>query len=169
MSSYWENYPICVSTRPDLTIDFTISEMFNKGLENVYTNPKDSKALWLSYIYYLLRQLSSVSSENEKLRESSIEEIRTVFNMASENLVKCNQKNIQLLKKMSQYSRFLIIFFSDFGAEGDPECDILQLWARFEAETAKDLESYRKLWTNILDFGYKTSIVYWTKYINMEW
>ncbi|KAK7595131.1 hypothetical protein V9T40_001564 [Parthenolecanium corni] len=122
-----------------------ITEMLNKALPALMSSESGPRSVWLSYIYYLRRQLSTIPKEESEKRTKGIDEIREVVNMAFQHLNKY------------------------YGSGGDPECLLLLWWARFEAETCHDLERFRLIWTDIMNSGFSESSTYWLRYIQMEW
>ncbi|XKL64324.1 hypothetical protein PGB90_004410 [Kerria lacca] len=139
---FWSHYMILMERSNKSKTD--IKELLEKALQT-FAEAKGIKSVWLSYIYYLKRQLSLISSDSGDQWENAIKEIRDIIYMAYNNLC------------------------SYYGLDGDYECELLLWWARFEAETTKDLERFRKIWTDILNTGHNKSSYYWLKYINMEW
>lgn len=56
----------------------------------------------------------------------------------------------------------------DFGLNGDPNCVILQYWARVEAMYADNMPKARALWSDILSQGHSETASYWLEYITLE-
>lgn len=50
----------------------------------------------------------------------------------------------------------------------DPECEIMQFWARIEANYGKNMEKSRNLWNNIISICNCESSDLWLEYIHME-
>nr|XP_033338957.1 squamous cell carcinoma antigen recognized by T-cells 3-like [Megalopta genalis] len=125
------------------------SEKWNKPvievqtiLENALTTaltPDDYRDLWMTYLEYLRRRVDQSSDEQKQL-----EVLCNTFNRACEHLAK------------------------SFGLEGDPNCVILQYWARTEAIHANNMEKARSLWADILSQGHSGTASYWMEYISLE-
>ena len=98
--------------------------------------------VWITFIEYLRRRIDHEKSTVEE--EKQIEIIRSTFNRACEHLANL------------------------FGLDGDPQCVILQYWARTEAIHANDMEKARKLWTDILSQGHSAYAASWLEYIALE-
>jgi hypothetical protein len=62
----------------------------------------------------------------------------------------------------------LVFNISDFGLQGDPCCDILQYWARIEVAYCKNVEEFRRLWSDILSQGHDKTAAMWLEYIQWE-
>lgn len=62
----------------------------------------------------------------------------------------------------------LVFNISDFGLQGDPGCEILQYWARIEAAYCKNVEEFRRLWSDILSQGHDKTAAMWLEYIQWE-
>lgn len=142
------------------------AEFFNKALQNAFSSAADYRAVWFAYIYYLRRQLDTISTEDQRW-ESSVKEIRDVIVMAYQNLTDCSYA--LMLCILVGEKRPLNYKFSGFRNEGDPECKLSLWWARFEAEVVHDYKQFRDIWTDILDAGHGTTSSYWIRYITMEW
>lgn len=69
---------------------------------------------------------------------------------------------------MLSVCHILVFNISDFGLQGDPGCDILQYWARIEAAYCKNLEEFRRLWSDILSQGHDKTAAMWLEYIKWE-
>lgn len=70
---------------------------------------------------------------------------------------------------LHQFVTFLLFFiFSDYGLQGDPNCEILRYWARIEAAYCKNMERFRLLWNDILSQGHDTTAAMWLEYIQWE-
>ena len=89
---------------------------------------------------YLRRKIDRYSTDEGK----QLEILRNTFNRACEHLAK------------------------SFGLEGDPNCIILQYWARTEAIHANNMEKTRSLWADILSQGHSGTASYWLEYISLE-
>ncbi|XP_071561281.1 squamous cell carcinoma antigen recognized by T-cells 3 [Temnothorax nylanderi] len=124
--------------------DKHISEI-QKILENALTagfsTAEDYRNLWVTYLEYLRRNLEQYPDEE---REKYLDVIRKTFNRACEHLAKY------------------------FGLDGDPNCVVLQYWARFEAIHADDIEQARRLWADILSQEHSATASYWLEYIVLE-
>ncbi|KYQ59503.1 Squamous cell carcinoma antigen recognized by T-cells 3 [Trachymyrmex zeteki] len=77
-------------------------------------------------------------------RDKYLDVVRKTFNRACEHLAKY------------------------FGLDGDPNCVILQYWARFEAIQADNMEQTRRLWADILSQEHSATASYWLEYIILE-
>ncbi|XP_011166941.2 squamous cell carcinoma antigen recognized by T-cells 3 isoform X2 [Solenopsis invicta] len=124
--------------------DKHISEI-QKILENAlsvgFSTAEDYRNLWIIYLECLLRKLEQYPDEEI---EKHLDVIRKTFNRACEQLAKY------------------------FGLEGDPNCVILQYWARFETIHADNMEQTRRLWADILSQGHSATASYWMEYIVLE-
>ncbi|XP_043684557.1 squamous cell carcinoma antigen recognized by T-cells 3-like [Vespula pensylvanica] len=113
-------------------------------LENALTigfpTAEDYRDLWMKYLEYLRRKIDKNVDEEDK----QIDILRNTFNRACEHLAKI------------------------FGLDGDPNCVILQYWARTEAITANNMEKARSLWADIFSQGHSATASYWLEYISLE-
>ena len=117
-----------------------IQALLENGLAAGFSTAEDYRNLWMTYLEYLRRKIDRDSSEEEK----QIEILHNTFNRACEHLAKY------------------------FGLEGDPNCVILQYWARTEAVHANNMEKARSLWADILSQGHSSIASYWLEYISLE-
>lgn len=69
--------------------------MLNKALPALMSSESGPRSVWLSYIYYLRRQLSTIPKEESEKRTKGIDEIREVVNMAFQHLNKCKYTTIR--------------------------------------------------------------------------
>ncbi|XP_011641239.1 squamous cell carcinoma antigen recognized by T-cells 3-like [Pogonomyrmex barbatus] len=118
-----------------------IQTLLENALSAGFSTAEDYRNLWLTYLECLRRRLEQHSDEE---REKHIDVIRKTFNKACEQLAKY------------------------FGLDGDPNCVILQYWARFEAIHADNMEETRNLWNDILSQGHSVTASYWLEYIVLE-
>ncbi|XP_078042817.1 spliceosome associated factor 3, U4/U6 recycling protein [Augochlora pura] len=125
------------------------SEKWNKPVIEVQTilenalltaiTPDNYRDLWMTYLEYLRRRVDQSSDEQKQL-----EVLCNTFNRACEHLAK------------------------SFGLDGDPNCVILQYWARTEAILGNNMEKARSLWADILSQGHSGTASYWMEYISLE-
>lgn len=118
-----------------------IQQLLEKAIIAGLPTAEDYKNIWMEFLGYLRRRLD-VNDDNE--REKQLEIIRQAFNRACEHLAK------------------------SFGLYGDPQCTVLQFWARIEAIHANDMEKARTLWADILSQGHSTAAASWLEYISIE-
>ncbi|XP_017875823.1 squamous cell carcinoma antigen recognized by T-cells 3-like isoform X2 [Ceratina calcarata] len=118
-----------------------IQSILENALTAGFETAGDYRDLWVTYLEYLRRRIDRSSSKEE---EKQVEVLRNTFNRACEYLAK------------------------SFGLEGDPNCVILQYWARTEAIHANDMEKARTLWADILSQGHSGIASYWLEYISLE-
>lgn len=117
-----------------------IQMLLENALATGFSAAEDYRNLWITYLEYLRRRIDRFSSNEEK----QLETLRNTFNRACEHLAK------------------------SFGLEGDPNCILLQYWARTEAIHANNMEKARLLWADILSQGHSTTASYWLEYISLE-
>lgn len=117
-----------------------IQMLLENALAIGFSTPEDYRDLWLKYLEYLRRKINK--NANDELKQIDI--LRNTFNRACEHLAKV------------------------FGLEGDPNCVILQYWARTEAITANNMEKARSLWADIFSQGHSATASYWLEYISLE-
>ncbi|KAJ9576204.1 hypothetical protein L9F63_006937 [Diploptera punctata] len=117
-----------------------VKEVMEQALSVGFTSAEDYRSIWLCYIEYMRRRVDWKADDNS----TSLTELRATFNRACEHL--------------AQY----------FGLQGDPNCDILQYWARIEAAHCKNFEKFRLLWTDILSMGHDKTASMWLEYIRLE-
>ncbi|XP_020299615.1 squamous cell carcinoma antigen recognized by T-cells 3-like [Pseudomyrmex gracilis] len=118
-----------------------VQKILENALAVSFSTAEDYRNLWIVYLEYLRRRIEQ-SSDEEKDRR--IDVIRNTFNRACEHLAKY------------------------FGLDGDPNCIILQYWARTEAIHANNMEKARTLWADILSQGHSATASYWLEYISLE-
>lgn len=118
-----------------------VQALLENALAAGFSTADDYRSLWITYLEYLRRRIDRSSPEDE---EKQIDVLRNTFNKACEYLAK------------------------SFGLEGDPNCVILQYWARTEAVHANDMEKARTLWADILSQGHSGIASYWLEYISLE-
>ncbi|XP_076181119.1 spliceosome associated factor 3, U4/U6 recycling protein [Ptiloglossa arizonensis] len=117
-----------------------VQKLLEYALVSGFSTAEDYRSLWLSYLEYLRRKIVRCSTDEEK----QLEVIRNTFNKACEHLAK------------------------SFGLDGDPNCIILQFWARIEAIYANSMKRARSLWADILSQGHSATASYWLEYISLE-
>jgi len=118
-----------------------IQTLFENALSAGFSTAEDYRNLWIMYLECLRRRLDQYPDEE---RDKYLDVIRKTFNRACEHLAKC------------------------FGLDGDPNCVILQYWARFEAIQADNMEQTRRLWADILSQEHSATASYWLEYIILE-
>lgn len=118
-----------------------IQAILENALSTGFSTAEDYRNLWIMYLESLRRRLEQYPDEE---REKYVDVIRKTFNRACEHLAKY------------------------FGLDGDPNCVILQYWARFEAIHADNMEQARRLWTDILSQEHSATASYWLEYIVLE-
>ncbi|XP_076641280.1 spliceosome associated factor 3, U4/U6 recycling protein [Halictus rubicundus] len=116
-----------------------VQTILENALMAGFSTPDDYRNLWMTYLEYLKRKVDQSSDEQKQL-----EVLHNTFNRACEHLAK------------------------SFGLEGDPNCVILQYWARTEAILANNMEKARSLWADILSQGHSGTASYWMEYISLE-
>nr|XP_012233756.1 PREDICTED: squamous cell carcinoma antigen recognized by T-cells 3-like [Linepithema humile] len=117
-------------------------KLLEDALSVGFSTAEEYRNLWITYLEYLRRRIGQCSDEVEE--EKRLEVIRNTFNRACEYLAKY------------------------FGLDGDPNCTILQFWARTEAIHANNMEKARILWADILSQGHSATASYWLEYISLE-
>ncbi|CAK9810710.1 Squamous cell carcinoma antigen recognized by T-cells 3 [Anthophora quadrimaculata] len=117
-----------------------VQTLLENALTAGFSTAEDYRNLWLTYLEYLRRKVDRYSTTEEK----QLEILRNAFNRACEHLAK------------------------SFGLEGDPNCTLLQYWARTEAIHANNMEKARILWADILSQGHSITASYWLEYISLE-
>ncbi|KAL0105947.1 hypothetical protein PUN28_015987 [Cardiocondyla obscurior] len=118
-----------------------IQAILENALSAGFSTAEDYRNLWIAYLECLRRKLDQYPDEE---RDKHLNVIRKTFNRACEYLAKY------------------------FGLDGDPNCVILQYWARFEAVHADDMEQTRRLWADILSQEHSATASYWLEYIVLE-
>ncbi|KAJ8676580.1 hypothetical protein QAD02_012367 [Eretmocerus hayati] len=116
-----------------------LQKLVENALAVGFSSPEEFKSLWVTYLEYLRRKIDGDSEDEKK----QIEILRNAFNRACDHL-------------------------ATFGLEGDPNCEILQFWARFEAIHANDMEKARSLWADIMSQGHSDLAASWLEYISLE-
>ena len=99
--------------------------------------------LWLSFIDYRRRGMKLDEEEEEEKRENEIQEFRTIFNRALEQLAQLDQP-------------------------GDPDCKIARYWASIEADRFQSMEEARGIWSKIIKGPCGDNAKFWIEYINLE-
>ena len=117
-----------------------VQSLLENALIAGFSTADDYRNLWMTYLEYLRRKVDPYSTEEAK----QLETLRNTFNRACEHLAKA------------------------FGLEGDPNCTVLQYWARTEAIHANNMEKARSLWADILSQGHSVTASYWLEYISLE-
>ncbi|XP_043252724.1 squamous cell carcinoma antigen recognized by T-cells 3-like isoform X2 [Colletes gigas] len=117
-----------------------VQALLENALRAGFSTAEEYRNLWIAYLEYLRRKLDRDSTDEEK----QLDILRNTFNRACEHLAK------------------------SFGLEGDPNCIILQFWARTEAIHANNMEKARSLWADILSQGHSGTASYWLEYISLE-
>lgn len=120
-----------------------VQHVFEEALQAGFNTAEEYRNLWVLYLEFLRRRIDLVDDDEDE-RDKQLETLRNTFNRACEYLAKT------------------------FGLEGDPNCVILQFWARTEAIHAKDMEKARALWTDILSQGHNAKAASWLEYISLE-
>ena len=67
----------------------SFADFFNRALQNTFAAAQNYRSLYLSYIYYLRRQLDTLSKE-DNCWDESVKEIRDFIVIAYDNLIKCS-------------------------------------------------------------------------------
>ena len=119
-----------------------VQHVLEEALQAGFSTPEEYRELWILYLEFLRRKIDDVDDEDE--RDKKLDTLRNTFNKACEYLANA------------------------FGLEGDPNCVILQFWARTEAIHAKNMEKARSLWSDILSQGHSTRAASWLEYIALE-
>ncbi|XP_063980205.1 squamous cell carcinoma antigen recognized by T-cells 3-like [Diachasmimorpha longicaudata] len=105
-----------------------------------FSSAEEYRNVWMTYLEYLRRRVDPDSPEKEK----QLDVLDKGFNKACEHLAK------------------------SFGLDGDPQCVVLQYWARTEAIHAGNMEKCRSLWSDILSQGHSERAASWLEYITLE-
>ncbi|XP_046385900.1 squamous cell carcinoma antigen recognized by T-cells 3 [Ischnura elegans] len=127
-----------------------IKGILERALASGFSVAQEYRDLWMTYIDYLKRRLRKWDDEPSQgdtiCAEHKIanEELRNTFDRACSHLAEF------------------------FGLEGDPACQLLQYWARIEANQFGDMEKTRLLWNDILSIGHDKSAQMWLEYIRLE-
>lgn len=117
-----------------------VQELLENALTVGFSVAEDYRNLWIIYLEYLRRRYEVVLEEEEKRLDILLD----TFNRACDYMAQC------------------------FGLDGDPDCVILQYWARTEGIHANNMERARILWADILSQGHSTKASYWLEYIALE-
>ncbi|KAK7874320.1 hypothetical protein R5R35_007795 [Gryllus longicercus] len=117
-----------------------LTEVMEQALGVGFSTAAEYRGLWMAYLDYLRRRVKWGEDEEEE----QLKELRAAFNRACEHL--------------AQF----------FGLQGDPTCMVLQAWARMEAVHAREMETTRRLWSDILSQGHDKTASMWLEYINLE-
>lgn len=118
----------------------TIQNILENALVAGFSSADDYRNIWMAYLEYLRRRIEPPSSNVKQQTEI----IENAFNKACEHLAKL------------------------FGLDGDPQCVILQYWARTEAIHVSDMEKARSIWSDILSQGHSIYAASWLEYISLE-
>ncbi|XP_071448809.1 squamous cell carcinoma antigen recognized by T-cells 3-like [Hetaerina americana] len=127
-----------------------VKGILERALASGFSVAQEYRDLWMTYIDYLKRRLRKWDDEPSQgdgiCAEHKIanEELRNTFDRACSHLAEF------------------------FGLEGDPACQLLQYWARIEANQFGDMEKTRLLWNDILSIGHDKSAQMWLEYIRLE-
>ncbi|XP_072271437.1 squamous cell carcinoma antigen recognized by T-cells 3 [Pyxicephalus adspersus] len=121
----------------------TIVDTFEKALIAGFIQATDYVEIWQSYLDYLLRRVDFTKDSSKEL-----EELRAAFARA-----------IDYLKQEVE---------ERFGVSGDPNCSIMQNWARVEARHCNNMQKARELWDNIMTKGNSKFANMWLEYYNLE-
>lgn len=110
-----------------------------KALQSGLQNGYQYLKLWLAYLEYYRR----ITDANN---EESVEKLRSAFRKSLDHIL------------------------SNFDPDdGDPECTILRLWAKVEANLLKNMQEARKIWNeNGILKRNGTSATYWIELIELE-
>ncbi|XP_014473485.1 PREDICTED: squamous cell carcinoma antigen recognized by T-cells 3-like [Dinoponera quadriceps] len=117
-----------------------VQELLENALTAGFPTAEDYRNLWIAYLEYLRRRYEVVAEEEDK----RLDVLLDTFNRACDYMARC------------------------FGLDGDPNCVILQYWARTEGIHANNMERARVLWADILSQGHSTKASYWLEYIALE-
>ncbi|XP_008547895.1 squamous cell carcinoma antigen recognized by T-cells 3 [Microplitis demolitor] len=120
-----------------------IQSLLEQALTAGFPTADDYRKIWITFLEYLRRRLDD-KGDDDDAHGKALETIRTAFNRAAEHLAKL------------------------FGLAGDPQCVVLQFWARTEAIHARDMERARQLWTDIMSQGHSGTAGTWLEYITLE-
>ncbi|KAL7304842.1 hypothetical protein TKK_0002651 [Trichogramma kaykai] len=115
-----------------------VQQVVENALAVGFASPVEYKDLWISYLEYLRRGIDKAPDESKH-----IVIVRNAFDRACEHL-------------------------ASFGLEGDPNCEVVQFWARFEAIQANNMEKARQLWADIMSQGHSGSYASWLEYLSLE-
>ncbi|KAH0554628.1 hypothetical protein KQX54_011972 [Cotesia glomerata] len=118
-----------------------IQTKLEQALTAGFSTAEDYRSLWMTFLEYLRRRLDT---DNRAEEEKALETIRAAFNRAAEHLAKL------------------------FGLAGDPQCTILQFWARTEAIHGKKMDTARQLWADIMSQGHSETAGMWLEYVALE-
>jgi hypothetical protein len=118
-----------------------VQKLFELALSSGFSTAEDYRNIWLTYLEHQRRRIEHCSEEEKK---EYLDLLLRTFDKACERLA------------------------HDFGLDGDPNCIILQYWARTEAIHANNMEKARMLWADILSQGHSTTASYWLEYISLE-
>ncbi|XP_076281936.1 spliceosome associated factor 3, U4/U6 recycling protein [Lasioglossum baleicum] len=116
-----------------------VQTILENALMAGFSTSDDYRNLWMTYLEYLKRKVDQSSDEKKQL-----ELLYNAFNRACEHLA------------------------NSFGLEGDPNCVLLQYWARTAAILGNDMDKARSLWADILSQGHSGTASYWMEYISLE-
>ncbi|KAK6637729.1 hypothetical protein RUM44_008151 [Polyplax serrata] len=100
----------------------------------------DFRDIWMTYLEYLRRCYDSAANKEEE--EKRLSDLRAAF-----------AKAVEFVSQMNN---------------ADPDCTLLQFWARIEAIYCKNMEKSRELWNIILGNETCRSAEMWLEYIHLE-
>ncbi|CAH0394818.1 unnamed protein product [Bemisia tabaci] len=119
----------------------SVTGVLEQALVAGFSSSNDYRAVWLEYILYLRRTYDEKSPEEQSAFE---EKIRTTIERAYEHLVQM------------------------FGTEGDPDCELLLFWAKWEAvKPNRSMEKVRQIYNDILTIC-KTKSSLWSQCLTIE-
>lgn len=118
-----------------------VQKLFEQALTSGFSTAEDYRNVWLAYLEHQRRKIEECSEEQ---KEMYLDVVCRTFDKACERLA------------------------NDFGLNGDPNCVILQYWARTEAIHANNMEKARTLWADILSQGHSAKASFWLEYISLE-
>ncbi|KAK2145987.1 hypothetical protein LSH36_641g00031 [Paralvinella palmiformis] len=90
--------------------------------------------------------------------------------MFEEALKCCFTQDIEYLLMWTGYCDYMRrrINWNEALSSGDPNCTLLQYWARIEAKFCRNMEKARELWNQILQNGFINQAASWLEYFNLE-
>nr|CAD7267453.1 unnamed protein product [Timema shepardi] len=116
------------------------SGVLEQALAVEYTSASDYLLLWLAYADYMRRRIEQDSDQQDQ----QVTAFTELLAQACEHLAQ------------------------RFGLKGDPQCILLQYWARIEAAYKGDMEKVRLLWNDIMTQGHSQFAEMWLEYILLE-
>nr|CAD7405924.1 unnamed protein product [Timema poppensis] len=114
--------------------------VLEQALAVEYTSASDYLLLWLAYADYMRRRIEQDSDQQDQ----QVTAFTELLAQACEHLAQ------------------------RFGLKGDPQCILLQYWARIEAAYKGDMEKVRLLWNDIMTQGHSQFTEMWLEYILLE-